>query len=185
MFGKSDLVDSLNRDLARARDRRETLASDVTMLTSRIAELEARLSAENERRERERTASEIEEIKKRLRQHYLEFAPVIAWICDATEIAAGIVPEAREVITSLDVIATEVGNAIDGLLCNLDLRMEAVRAGNVSAELPQSLNGSPKALRLVHAELEEPDSRSSEVLQSTNDTPSLPEWLPRRKPAAA
>ena len=98
MFGKSDLVDSLNRDLARARDRRETLASDVTMLTSRIAELEARLSAENERRERERTASEIEEIKKRLRQHYLEFAPVIAWICDATEIAAGIVPEAREVI---------------------------------------------------------------------------------------
>jgi predicted nucleic acid-binding Zn-ribbon protein len=61
MFGKSDLVDSLNRDLARARDRRETLASDVTMLTSRIAELEARLSAENERRERERTASEIEE----------------------------------------------------------------------------------------------------------------------------
>jgi hypothetical protein len=106
-----------------------------------------------------------------LRQHYLEFAPVIGLIRDATEMAAGIVPE--------------VGNAIDGLLYDLDLRIEAVCAGNASAELPQSLNGSPKALRLVHPELEESHSRSSEVLQNTNDTPRLPEWLPRSKPAAA
>ena len=96
MFGKNDLVDSLSRDLARARDKRDTLASDVTTLTSRIAELEARLSAENERRERERAASQIEGIKKRVKDHYLALSPVIAGIRDATEMAAAIVPEARE-----------------------------------------------------------------------------------------
>jgi hypothetical protein len=52
MFGKSDLADSLNRDLARARDKRDALASGVATLTAQIAELEARLSAENDRRER-------------------------------------------------------------------------------------------------------------------------------------
>lgn len=36
MFGKVDLVDSLSRDIARTRDKRDSLASDVTMLTSRI-----------------------------------------------------------------------------------------------------------------------------------------------------
>jgi len=51
MFGKSDLVSTLSRDLARARDKRDALASDVTTLTAK---------AENERRERERAASEIE-----------------------------------------------------------------------------------------------------------------------------
>ena len=56
MFGKSDLADSLNRDLARARDKRDALASGVATLTAQIAELEARLSAENDRRERERVA---------------------------------------------------------------------------------------------------------------------------------
>jgi BMFP domain-containing protein YqiC len=45
MFGKSDLVDSLSRDLARARDKRDALTSDVTALTSKIAELEARLGS--------------------------------------------------------------------------------------------------------------------------------------------
>jgi phage shock protein A len=67
MFGKSDLVDSLNRDLARARDKRDALASGVAMLTAQIAELEARLSAENDRRERERAANEIEGVKKQVR----------------------------------------------------------------------------------------------------------------------
>ena len=67
MFGKSDLVDSLNRDLARAHNKRDTLTSGVVKLTAQIAELETRLSAENERRRRERAAREIEGIKKRVR----------------------------------------------------------------------------------------------------------------------
>jgi len=54
MFGKSDLVDNLSRDLSRARAKRDALASHVTTLTAQIAEWEARLSAENDRRERER-----------------------------------------------------------------------------------------------------------------------------------
>ena len=53
-------MDSLNRDLARARDKRDALASGVATLTVQIAELEASLSAENDRRERERAANEIE-----------------------------------------------------------------------------------------------------------------------------
>ena len=57
MFGKSDLADSLNRDLARARDKRDALASGVSTLTAQIAELEARLSAETQRQARERAAS--------------------------------------------------------------------------------------------------------------------------------
>jgi len=44
MFRKSDLVDDLSRDLCRARDKRDALASDVTTLTAQIAKLEARLS---------------------------------------------------------------------------------------------------------------------------------------------
>jgi outer membrane murein-binding lipoprotein Lpp len=57
MFRKTELVDSLNRDLARARNKRDTLASSVTTLTAQIAELEARLSAETARQARERAAS--------------------------------------------------------------------------------------------------------------------------------
>jgi outer membrane murein-binding lipoprotein Lpp len=45
MFGKSDLVDSLNRGLARAHNKRDTLTSGVVKLTAQIAELEMRLSA--------------------------------------------------------------------------------------------------------------------------------------------
>src|SRR6516225_10034266 len=96
MFGKSDLVDSLNSDLARARDKRDALASGVTTLTAQIAELEARLSAETERRERERAANEIEGVKKQVRDRYLQFASIIAGLCDATEKAVAIVPETRE-----------------------------------------------------------------------------------------
>jgi outer membrane murein-binding lipoprotein Lpp len=164
MFGKSDLVDSLNRDLARARNKRDALASGVATLTAQIAELETRLSAENERRERERAASEIEGIKKRVRDGHLAFAPAIAGIRDATEVAAAIVPEAREFNDLLEVIATEVANAIDGLLGDLDRRIEAVRAGGVAPELPRSLNGSP------------------ELPQNGDRLHRLPEWLPRREP---
>ena len=73
MFGKKVLIDNLGRDLDRARDRRNALASkrdafasDVTTLDAQIAELEARLSEEKDRRERERVEGEIEGIKKRV-----------------------------------------------------------------------------------------------------------------------
>ena len=82
MFGKNDFVDDLSRDLCRARDKRDALASHVTTLTAQITELEARLSAENDRRERERAVGEIEGIKKQLTDHYLVFAPAIAGMRD-------------------------------------------------------------------------------------------------------
>jgi outer membrane murein-binding lipoprotein Lpp len=164
MFGKSDLVDTLNRDLARARNKRDALSSGVTTLNAQIAELETRLSAENVRRERERAASEIEGIKTRVRDGHLAFAPAIAAIRNATEAAEIIVPEAREFNDLLDVIATEVANTISGLLGDLDRRIEAVRAGDAAPEVPQLLSGS--------AELPENDNRSRH----------LPEWLPRRMP---
>ena len=67
MFGKGDLVDSLNRDLTRARDKRDALTSGVATLTAQIAELEARLSAENDRRERERaTALQLHDRPRRM-----------------------------------------------------------------------------------------------------------------------
>ena len=134
MFGKSDLVDSLNRDLARARNKRDALTSDVATLTAQIAELETRLSAENVRRERERAASEIEGIKKRVRDGHLAFVPAIAAVRTATEVAAPIIPEVREFNSLLEVIATEVANAIHGLLGDLDRRIEAVRAGEEKEE---------------------------------------------------
>ena len=165
MFGKNDLVDGISRDLARARDKRDALASGVTTLTAQIAELEARLSAENDRRERERAAREVERIKKQVRDHYLAFAPVIAGIRDATEVAAAIVPEAREFNDLLLVIATEVANAIDGLLGDLDRRIEALRAGHAAPQLPPPLNRSP------------------EMPQNNDRVLRLPEWLPRKKPA--
>jgi len=56
MLGKSGLVKILSRNIARARNRREALASDVITLTAEIAVLEASLLTENDRRERERAA---------------------------------------------------------------------------------------------------------------------------------
>jgi septal ring factor EnvC (AmiA/AmiB activator) len=127
-FQKRELVDSLNRDLTRARNKRDTLASGVTTLTAQIADLEVRLSAER-----------IVGIKNRVRDRYSALAPAIAGIRDATEAAAAFVPEAREVSEALDVTATEVAKAIDGLLGDLDRRIEAVRASNATPELTQAL----------------------------------------------
>jgi hypothetical protein len=142
VFGKREFVDTLKRDLARARNKRDTLSFGVTTLTAQIAELEVRLSAENERLERERAASKIEGIKKNVTDRYLEFVPVIGGIRDATEVAASIVPEAHEVNESLGVIATEIAKAIDGLSVELDRRIEAARTGKAAPELPQSLTRS-------------------------------------------
>jgi outer membrane murein-binding lipoprotein Lpp len=164
MFGKSDLLHSLSRDLARTRDKRDALASEVTTLTAEIAVLEARLSAETDRRERERAASEIERIKKRLNDQFLTFTPVVAGMRGATEMAAEIVPAARELDDLFAVIATEIANAIDGLLGDLDQRIEALRGGHAALELPPALLGS------------------HELPQDNDRVLHLPEWLPRKKP---
>ena len=164
MFGKSDLIDSLNRDLSRTRDKRDVLASHVTTLTAQIAELEARLSAENDRRERDRVVGEIEGIKERLRDFYLAFAHAIAGMRDASVSARAIVPEAPELSNLLIGVATEVANTVDNLLGDLDRRLEALRASRAAPQLPQSLNGS------------------SELPQNCDRVLRLPEWLPRREP---
>jgi hypothetical protein len=139
MFGKSDLVDDLSRDLAHARNKRDALASDVTTLSAQISELEARLSAENDRRERERVEGEIEGLKKRLKHFYLMFAKAIVGMRDVSLSARAIVPEAAELSDLLIEFAAEVANAVDNLSGDLDRRMEAGR----TPQLPRPLSGSP------------------------------------------
>jgi septation ring formation regulator EzrA len=163
MFG-TDLIDNLSRDLVRTRTKRDALAGEVTTLTAEIAVLETRLSAENDRRERERATSGIERIKKRLNDQHLAFAPVVTEIRDATEMAAAIVPEARELGELLQVVATEVANAIEGLVADLDGRIEALRAGHAAPDLPPTL------------------SKSTETPQDNDRVLRLPEWLPRIRP---
>ena len=58
-FKKAELVDSLSRNLAHARNKRDTFAARVTTLTRQIAEVEVRLSAEHDRLERDSAALEI------------------------------------------------------------------------------------------------------------------------------
>jgi chromosome segregation ATPase len=159
MFGKSDLIDSLSRDLGRTRDRRDALASEVTTLTAEIAVLESRISAENDRRERERAASEIEGVKNRVKSQYLALVPVITGMRDATQAAAALTSDARELDDVLMVIATEIGNAIDRVLGDLDGRIEILRAGQASS------HGDCFALS-----------------QDNDRILRLPEWLPHKKP---
>jgi hypothetical protein len=145
MFRKTE--DSLNRDLARARNKRDTLASSITRLSTQIADLEVRLSAER-----------IVGIKNRMRDRYLAFAPAIAGVREAAEAAAAHVPEVREFNESLDVIARDVAIAIDRLLGDLDRRIEAVVAGKAAPQLPQSLTKS----------LEPPQKSDSAGIRSLN-----------------
>jgi hypothetical protein len=142
MFGKSDLADNLGCDLSRARNKRDALASDIIALSAEIAVLEASLLTENDRRERERAASEIETIKKQVNDQYLAFVSTIAGIRGATEMAAAIVAKARELDELLLPIATEVGNAIGDLLSDLDRRIKALRVRQAAPELPQSFKES-------------------------------------------
>ena len=163
MFGKSDLINSLGRALSRARDKRDALASHVTTLTTQIAELETRLSAENERRERERVMGEIEGIKERLSDFYLAFAHAVAGMRDASVSARAIVPEAPELSNLLIGVATEVANTVDNLLGDLDRRIETLRPSQAAPQPPQSLNGCP------------------ELPQNSDCVFRLPKWLPRRE----
>lgn len=175
MFGKKALMDNLSRDLDRARDKRnalafkrDALASDVTTLTAQIAELEARLSEEKDRRERERVGGEIEGIKKRLKDTATAFAPVITALCDATEAAAAVVPEARELNSFLLSVATEVENVIASLQRELQRQTEAVHADHAdhaALDLLRAVNKAPEPPR------------------NNDRLPLLPAWLRGNKEA--
>jgi cell division septum initiation protein DivIVA len=166
MFGKNDLVvDNLSRDLDLARGKRDALASDVTTLTAQIAEIEARLSEEKNRRELDRVLGEIEAIKKRIKQTASAFAPVIGELCQAAEMAAAVVPEARELNSFLLSVATEVDTVVEPLLRELDRRADAVRVGHAALDLPCLANEAP-----------------TELPKDTNDRLlRIPKWLSRNK----
>ena len=143
MFGENDLVDNLSRDLDRVRGKRDALASDVTTLTAQIAEIEARLAEEKKRRDRNRVLGEIEAIKKRIIRAAGAFAPVVGELCEATEMAAAVVPEARELNSFLSSVATEIETVVDPLLRELDRRADAVRADHAALDLPWLANEAP------------------------------------------
>src|SRR5258708_19859940 len=87
MFGKNDLVENLSRNLDRARGKRDALASDVTTLTAQIAEIEARLSDEKNRRECDRVLGDIEAIKKRIKKTASPVSPFIGELFQPTQMA--------------------------------------------------------------------------------------------------
>ena len=148
---KKDLMGNLSRDLDRVRDKRDTLAfkrdaiaSNVTTLTTQIAELETRIAEETDRRERERVAGEIEGIKRRFEDTAAAFVRAIARFCDATEAAATLVPEARELNSFLLSVTTEVDIAIVFLSRELQRQTEAVSEGHAALDLPPSVNEAPQ-----------------------------------------
>jgi hypothetical protein len=147
MFGKKDLVDDLSQDLDRARARRDTLASDVTTLTAEIAQLEARLSEEKDRRERARVAAEIEAIAKRLADAARTFAPAVARLCDAAAAARAVVARAGELSGLLDAFAGGVGSELDSLMSELSRRAEIARAGETAVQLPPPEPTTPNPQR--------------------------------------
>ena len=165
MFGKKDSVDDLSRNLDRARGKRDALASDITTLTAQIAEIETRLSEEENRRQRDRVLGELEAIKKRIKKTACAFAPVIGELCEATEIAAVVVPEARELNSFLLSVAIEVDTVIDPLLRELDQRADAVRVGHAALDLP---------CLAIEAPTELPRNNYDRLLR-------LPIWLSRNK----
>jgi hypothetical protein len=171
MFGENDLVDDLSRDLDRARGKRDALASDVTTLTAQIAEIEARLSEEKHRRERDRFLGEIEAIKTRIKQAGSAFAPVVDGLCKAVEQAAAVVPEARELNSFLVSVATEIDSVIDPLLRELDQRADAVRVGHAAMDLPSSVNEGS-----IVPPIEPPKDNNDRLLR-------FPAWLSRDKEA--
>lgn len=178
MFGKDDLVDNLSRDLDRARGRRDGLASEVTILTARIAEMEARLSEEKTRRERDRVLGEIEAIKNRLKQAISAFAPVIGELCEATKMAAAVAPDARELNSFLLSVATEVDSAVDLLLHELDQRADAARGAPIE---PPKDNSDWLRLSRIGA------PRETDVTKTNGSAPSsaVVGWALRHKPLVA
>jgi hypothetical protein len=143
MFGENDLVGTLSRDLDRARGKRDALASDVTTLTTRIAEIEARLSEEKKRREHNQVLDEIEAIKKQIAQTSSAFARVARELGEATEKAAAVVPEARGLNSFLSSVTTEVETVVNPLLRELHQRADAVRIGQAGLDPPCFANEAP------------------------------------------
>ncbi|GLR83872.1 hypothetical protein [Bradyrhizobium iriomotense] len=170
MFGKDDLVDNLSRDLDRVRGRRDALASEATTLTAHIAELEARLSEEKKRRERDRVLGEIEAIKTRIKHASSAFTPVVDGLCKAIEPAAAVMPEARELNSFLLSVATEIDTVLDPLLRGLDQRADAVRAGDPALDLPSLAYEAPIVPPV------EPRDNNERMLR-------FPAWLSRDKEA--
>ena len=167
MFG-NDLVANLSRNLDRARGKRDALATDVTTLTAQIAKIEVRLSEEKNRRERDRVLGEIEEIKKRIKQAAGAFTPGIGELCEATEMAAAVVPEARELNSFLLSVATEVDTVIGPLLLELDRCADAARAAHAALDLPCLVSERP-----------------TEIPKDNNDRlPRFPIWLSRNIPSS-
>lgn len=136
MFGRDDVLDSITRDLGRARERREALSSDVTALTDQISELEARLSVEKERRDREHLGTEIVDVKRQLEETIGQAAPLLATLAAEAERAAAIVPEAREVQRFLAEVATEVDTVVGSLLGQLQRQADEVGAVPAPPPLP-------------------------------------------------
>jgi hypothetical protein len=136
MFGKKDLVDNLSHDLDRARTRRDALSSDVTMLAAEIAQLEARLSEETDRRERERVAAELDEIGDALSDAVRMFVPAVARLCDAVGAAAAVVPDVGEVSSCLGAFARKIGSEMDPLMSELRRRADMARNGETAVQLP-------------------------------------------------
>jgi len=144
MFKKRDLVDDLSNDLDRARARRDALASDVTTLTDEIAQMEARLSEERDRRERARVAAEIEEIADQLADAASKFAPAVARLCDAAAAAGTVVARAGDLSGFLGAFAHEVGGELESLMSELRGRTEMARTGKTAAQLPPPSEPAPK-----------------------------------------
>jgi hypothetical protein len=178
MFGKDDLVGNLSRDLNRTRGRRDALASEVTTLTARIAEMEASLSEEKNRRERDRVLSEIEAIKNRLKQAISAFAPAIGELCEATRMAAAVAPDARELNGFLLSVAAEVDSVVDLLLHGLDQRADAARGAQIE---PPKDNSDWLQLFRIGA------PRETDVTKTNDSAPSsaVVGWAMRHKPLVA
>jgi len=138
MFRKDDFLNSLMRDLCRARDKRDALTSDVTALAAQISELEARFAEEKERRDREHLGSEIEEVKRCLEVTARKAAPLLVKLSAETERAAAIVPEASEVQRFLTEVTAEVESVIGSLLCQLQRQAEEVSAAPATPAVPRS-----------------------------------------------
>src|ERR1043166_8692538 len=145
MFGKKDPVGDLSQQLDRARTRRDAIAADVTTLTAEIAELETRIVAETDRRERARIAAEIDEITHQLGDAAGTFAPAMARLRDAAAAAGAVIPDARDLSGFLDMLVAEVSREIDSLMSELGRRAESARTGETAMHLPPPRSEAPPA----------------------------------------
>ena len=147
MFGKKNMVDNISQDLDRARARRDALASGVTTLSAEIAELEARLSEERDRRERARAIAEIEQTTNQLADAVRTFAPAVTRLRDATAAAGAIVTKAGDLGGFLDAFAAEVSSELDSILSALRRCAEVARTGETTTQPPPPPEPAPRLTR--------------------------------------